>query len=156
MNQDELLAGPWKDLFARYLINYYGVVKRKSDNHILCPCKGETKRRQTATIQYHYTMYDAKNKLIGRSIAVLVQEKFGTREHLTDELFMQIRELVGYNKQSNGKKDHRNETGTRKCATCGCPTNNYRCHKCWEEIRGFGLSGDNYNSHTSGINDDMI
>lgn len=33
----------------------------------------------------------------------------------------------------------------RKCASCGRPTVNYRCSKCWEKIRGFGLEDPRMN-----------
>ncbi len=39
------------------------------------------------------------------------------------------------------KKVH-NNPNKRKCATCGEPTVNYRCSKCWKKIRGFGLDDD--------------
>lgn len=36
-------------------------------------------------------------------------------------------------------KKVQNNPNKRKCASCGKPTVNYRCSKCWEKIRGFGL-----------------
>jgi hypothetical protein len=49
------------------------------------------------------------------------------------------KQAVERRESSLPSKKVKNNPNLRKCASCGKPTVNYRCSKCWAKVRGFGL-----------------
>ena len=125
--------------FSQYEISRSGVV-RKGDV--------EVSYRYAESGAAYVNLHNGE-RYRSRSINVLLVETFGEGaaaaagypEPDMKRVKMQ-RELA--NRPRSGKslgKDARPPRHSRKCTTCGKPTNNYRCDVCWRKIRGFGMEG---------------
>jgi len=149
ISSEELLSGPWKELFSHYYINQYAVVMRKKDSKLLCPSPIKKSRRDNGG--WYYTLLNSNNVTTGRSATVLVRDIFGSDEHLTTDIFAKIRELTGHEGYKTPKSDRRTSRTVRKCHDCGAPTDNYRCHECWAALRGFEPNSTMERSYSYGF-----
>ena len=88
-------------------------------------------------------------RLNGRNIFVRLrtlmrQHHYGSEPLSMEELDQMRKARNAELREKNGLKHPRKQTTyprahqgkSRSCTTCGRPTNNYRCDKCWTAIRG--------------------
>jgi hypothetical protein len=71
----------------------------------------------------------------GGSIAVLLEEAFGEGAAQAAGLPAPRMELSSGGRRA--ARAHKEMYPTRRCATCGKPTTDYRCPACWIKLRGF-------------------
>lgn len=121
----------WRHITNNYYVSNYGRMGRQKTHgfYYLIPNK-----------HFENTIFITKNNKQIAHIRKFVRMFFDTSNlEFTEEYRNYIVEL---NRSENSnltktgqKEDYKNEPMNlfkRKCTDCGKPTNNYRCHKCWE------------------------
>jgi hypothetical protein len=58
------------------------------------------------------------------------------RKDLFRKIFPELSEMPEEGPPVKSKDSWKKDLPKRKCATCGCPTTDYRCPECWAKIRG--------------------
>ena len=98
--------------------------------------------RYRATVGYSLRI-DGRNIFV--RLSTLMKQHHGGSEPLPADRLNQLRDERNMGlRAKNGLKRPREQTTylrayqgkSRRCATCGRPTNNYRCADCWTAIRG--------------------
>ena len=108
-------------------INRLGEVRRISDGKV-SPWRVKHHSNES-TSTYVWCQPAPKVKQVSRTLNVLLYEVFG--EGAATAVGLPEPRKNTYRRA----KDEERSMYIRKCATCGRPTTNYRCSKCWSEIR---------------------
>lgn len=118
-----------------YEISRSGVVRRTSTQKIVKP------RQHPSNPRIMYVQVRVPNglkKTRSSQINVLLEEAFGSGAAAAAGLptpdpkrITQSRNRERFSQSIESAPRH-----TRTCATCGKPTNNYRCGSCWAAVRG--------------------